>query len=105
MIDVDRALKIHQDTVVRWHDEDIDQPHDSIYGIACEQHSYNFQLWHQEDIARNPDATDQEIANVKRSIDRLNQQRNNWIEKIDQWIVEDLTRQGISALTDASRNT
>ncbi len=105
MIDVDRVLKIHRDTVVRWHDEDIDQPYDSIYGIACEQHSYNFQLWHQEDIARNPDATDQEIANVKRSIDKLNQQRNDWIEKIDQWIVEDLSRQGISALTDAPRNT
>jgi hypothetical protein len=105
MIDVDRVLKIHQDTVVRWHDEDIDQPYDSIYGLACEQHSYNFRLWHQEDIARNPDASDQEIAMVKRSIDKLNQQRNDWIERIDQWIVEDLSQQGISAVTDAPRNT
>jgi hypothetical protein len=105
MINVDRVLTIHQDTVVRWHDSEIDQPYDSIYGIVCEQHSYNFRLWHQEDIARNPDATDQEIANVKRSIDKLNQRRNDWIEKIDQWIVEDLTQQGTDTPTDAPRNT
>lgn len=105
MIDVDKILEIHQETVVRWHDEDIDQPYDSVYGIACAQHGYNFRLWHQEDIARNPTATDQEIANVKRSIDKLNQQRNDWIEKIDQWIVADVSRREISAMTDAPRNT
>ena len=105
MINVDRVLTIHQDTVVRWHDSEIDQPYDSIHGIVCEQHSYNFRLWHQEDIARNPDATDQEIADVKRSIDKLNQRRNDWIEKIDQWIVEDLTQQGTGVSTDAPRNT
>ena len=105
MIDVNQIAHIHQDTVVRWHEKHIDQPYDSVYGLACEQHSYNFQLWHQEDIARSPDATDKEIANVKRSIDKLNQQRNDWIEKIDQWIVADLSGHGIGAQTDARRNT
>jgi len=105
MIDIERVLKIHSDTVVRWHDEPIDQPYDSIYGIICEQHSYNFQLWHQEDIARSPTATDQEIAQVKRSIDNFNQQRNDWIEQIDEWIVEDLDRRSVQADDGVPRNT
>ncbi len=105
MIDVERVLEIHRETVIRWHDEDVDQPYDSVYGIACQQHSYNFQLWHQEDIARCPEATDHELATVKRSIDKLNQQRNDWIEKIDEWIVADLSRKGIQAANDAPRNT
>ena len=52
-----------------------------------------------------PTATDQEIAQVKRSIDKFNQQRNDWIEKIDQWIVEDLGRKSICVEPDAPRNT
>ncbi len=105
MIDVDRILKMHHETVVRWHDEPIDQAYDAVYGIACEQHSYNFQLWHQEDIARSPTASDSEIAAVKRAIDGFNQQRNDWIEKIDEWIVADLEDRGIETASTAPRNT
>jgi hypothetical protein len=105
MIDVQRVLEIHRETVIRWHDEDVDQPYDSVYGIVCQQHSYNFQLWHQEDTARCPHATDHELATVKRSIDKLNQQRNDWIEKIDEWIAADLSRQCIQATAAAPRNT
>lgn len=105
MIDVERILKIQRDTVIRWHDEPLDQPYDAVYGLVCEQHSYNFQLWHQEDIARSPAASDEEIAQVKRSIDRFNQQRNDWIERIDEWIIADLQRQEIEPETGAPQNT
>ena len=46
------------------------------------QHWANFSLWHEEDLARDPDATDLIIAQVKRNIDKLNQQRNDLIEAI-----------------------
>ena len=35
------------------------------------QHQKNFELWHKEDIARDPRASDAEIASIKREIDVL----------------------------------
>ena len=51
------------------------------------QHYVNFELWHQEDMARDPDAPDSKIAAVKRAIDVLNQRRNDMIEQMDQYLL------------------
>lgn len=50
----------------------------------------NFKLWHLEDEARRTDIPDSQIAELKRKIDKENQQRNNYIETIDDALQEQL---------------
>ncbi len=50
-------------------------------------HRFNYDLWNQEDIARRTDVADSVIRQVKRAIDRLNQQRNDAIEAVDEWLL------------------
>jgi Protein of unknown function (DUF4254) len=63
---------------------------DGLMAIAMAQHRANFELWHEEDKARVPKASDGEIAGVKRAIDVLNQRRNDLVEKMDVWLIERL---------------
>jgi hypothetical protein len=51
-------------------------------------HVCNAMLWDEEDRARQVDVPDEEIVRCKRSIDRLNQQRNDAVEAIDDRVLE-----------------
>jgi len=51
----------------------------------------NYKLWHTEDIARRKDVTPCVTADCKYRIDRLNQKRTDFYEKIDESIIELLT--------------
>jgi hypothetical protein len=57
-----------------------DTPFDQL---VLDQHQANFDLWHREDEARSPIASDHTIAEIKHNIDRLNQLRNDLAEQID----------------------
>lgn len=105
MLNVDEVLQLHETTVALWHAQPIGNPYEGILHLVCQQHGFNFELWHQEDIARSQDVSDAEIAKVKRAIDRLNQARNDHIEKIDDWLTEEIYRQGVVPVEGARLNT
>jgi hypothetical protein len=102
---VRQITKLQHETVARWHACEPDNPWDGLLSIVCQQHQFNYLLWHEEDIARSPDVTDARIAAVKRSIDRYNQQRNDWIEKIDEALIERLAAEDILPRAGARLNT
>jgi hypothetical protein len=55
--------------------------------LALAHHRANFDLWHEEDKVREPGAKDAAIARVKRSIDALNQKRNDLVEALDRTLL------------------
>jgi len=85
-----------------WHDPasavepDLSSESEALWLEAvCRQHRANFELWHTEDEARRPDATDAEMAEVKRRVDKTNQRRNDLAEKLDLALLEYLAPQGL----------
>jgi hypothetical protein len=71
----------------RWHQAPPAAAGDGFDRLVQENHLRNFQLWHEEDIARRDDLGFEPVYRAKRNIDRFNQERNNFIEQMDQAIV------------------
>jgi len=94
--------------VVQWHvkgpEPDYDEESD-FPSLVSRQHYVNFELWHQEDMARDPDAPDSKIAEVKRAIDVLNQLRNDMIEQMDQYLLNELQNKHIKYNSETETNS
>ena len=69
------------------------------------QHQVNFELWHEEDMARDPDVSDSKIAAVKRSIDVFNQRRNDLIEQMDQFLLNIINTENVKNSAEIEMNS
>ena len=94
--------------VEQWHEElpqDDSSESADFPSLVSTQHQVNFELWHQEDLARDPDVSDSKIAGVKRTIDVLNQRRNDLIEQLDQFLVNVLSRENVNTTDQTELNS
>lgn len=72
-----------------WHQNDVDPKGlDGIWVFIHGNHRRNFDLWHQEDKARRDDMGFEYVYDAKRAIDNYNQERNDFIERIDETLVK-----------------
>ncbi len=107
MLNLKGIAALHDQLTIRWHREafetwrpsnDASDPTKVWIGLVSKQHLANFELWHTEDAARIPEATDGDLARVKRRIDETNQRRNDLAEQIDLLLLEILEPLGLPSL-------
>ena len=84
-------VEFFDDWTTCWHVDQEVTASGTPLSLAIENlHRTNFQLWHQEDKARDTCAGDATIAAAKRSIDAINQHRNDQIEHCDALLLGEL---------------
>jgi hypothetical protein len=98
MLSATAIVQLHDQLTAQWHtgpDEGEESTPAEWMDRVANQHLANFRLWHIEDEARTPGATDAELAGVKQRIDRTNQHRNDLVEDLDRALLDWLTPQGL----------
>jgi hypothetical protein len=83
----DEIATLQTTLTARWHEESPAATGTEFLLLVEENHLRNFQLWHEEDIARRDDLGSERVHQAKRAIDRFNQERNNFIEEMDKLLV------------------
>lgn len=86
MLNVNEIVEKQAKNVADWHTGINPIEKDPPFTFIQENNHWNYQLWHEEDIARKPDIDPTRMITAKRNIDYFNQQRNNAMEKIDEWV-------------------
>ena len=99
MLDASHIARLQDHATVEWHADasPFAASTASLDSLLLAHHRANFDLWHEEDKAREPGASDSSIAQVKRAIDALNQRRNDLAEAIDRTLLETAGSQDPSA--------
>ena len=82
---------LHQDSIRLWQDAPVQIRQEGLLQLVEENHAFNFQLWQAEDRARREDMGHSFVYQAKRAIDHFNQQRNNRMEGIDEFLAKTIT--------------
>lgn len=98
MIAAKQIVELQDSLTSLWHTQPPSAPEnlsDDALTLIATQHLANFELWHTEDEARVPGASDADMARIKRVIDATNQRRNDLVEKVDLLLLEGLQPKGL----------
>lgn len=76
-----------QNKIISWKAHGLELTEKDFLRLVEENHAFNYQLWHAEDRARRDDMGYEFVYQAKREIDKFNQQRNNRMEAMDQWLL------------------
>ena len=98
MLSANAIVELHDQLTAAWHTQASGADvvlNDAWVDAVARQHRANFELWHIEDEARAPDATDADLAAVKRRVDQTNQRRNDLAEALDRVLLEWLEARGL----------
>jgi hypothetical protein len=85
-----KVIGIFQDSIRDWHKEE--KPHtnpfseNTLENTLYQKNHVDTIQWHIEDEIRRPDIPLDDIMTLKRRIDKLNQDRTDTVEKIDDFI-------------------
>jgi hypothetical protein len=89
-------FELYDRWTAHWHTERYTPVAGGPFDMALEGlHRANFELWHEEDKARDPAAGDAAIAAAKRTIDTINQLRNDRMEGCDVSLLKELSSAGL----------
>ena len=81
---------LQHECIINWKKTGVQLIQKDFLGIVEENHAFNFQLWHAEDRARREDMGFEFVYRAKREIDHCNQQRNNRMEAMDEYLFIEL---------------
>jgi len=103
LLSSDAVVALHDALTKLWHEPPSDGRPEPDYKepfaeAVAEQHRANFELWHIEDEARMPRASDRQIAELKRAIDHTNQRRNDLMERCDSILLAALEASSLPSL-------
>ena len=90
ILDAGEVRAMQDEATMRWHAGTELNAVGGLTALVLENHRANFDLWHEEDKARDPLASDAEITVVKHAIDELNQRRNDLVEAMDDLLLKEV---------------
>lgn len=92
IIDVSAILKLQFEAIINWKASGVVLKASNFLALVEKNHAFNYQLWHAEDKARRDDKGYEFVYHAKRAIDGFNQQRNDCMEAMDDWLTRALAQ-------------